>query len=387
MSEQLRSHLLVRAIIVAAGTLFASVSTSGGGVIPSFTGLGFLTGGGHQSVATAISSDGRVVVGASDSTGSNPYGEQAFAWTAEYGMTGLGFLSSTSASSGALNISGDGQVIVGRSSSATNCTEAFRWSQDGGLLGLGQLPGGICYSDALGASGDGSVIVGYGSDANGAKAFRWTASQGMESLGALPGGLASTATAISPDGSFIVGYSESAMYPNGEPYVWQATKGMVGLGSLEGCSRAGAAFDVSDGGKVIVGSLGCSKGDIPFRWTMSQGLVPLGGINGWARAVSEDGSVIVGHTLGDDETAFVWDQVHGTRVLADVLTGVYGLDLAGWRLLEARDVSADGTSIVGMGVDPTGQIEAWRASIPEPMSLPLVAIACLVFGRLRVRPA
>jgi hypothetical protein len=43
--------------------------------------------------------------------------------------------------------------------------------------------------------------------------------------------------------------------------------------------------------------------------------------------------------------AFVWDQLHGMRTLADVLEGL-GVSLNGWKLEEATGVSEDGLTIV-----------------------------------------
>jgi len=62
------------------------------------------------------------------------------------------------------------------------------------------------------------------------------------------------------------------------------------------------------------------------------------------------------------------------RSLHAVLSNDYGLDLTGWTLSEARDISPDGRVIVGWGINPSGKQEAWIASldttvIPEPLSM------------------
>jgi len=49
--------------------------------------------------------------------------------------------------------------------------------------------------------------------------------------------------------------------------------------------------------------------------------------------------------------------------LADVLTGL-GVDLSGWVLHDATDISADGRTIVGCGTNPAGVPEAFVAYIP-----------------------
>jgi hypothetical protein len=95
----------------------------------SFTGLGFLPGGGH-SIAEAVS-DGSVVVGTSAVVGTS--GSEAFRWTSSGGMVGLGF--ATAAANG---VSADGSVVVGQEKN----NDAFRWTSDGGLVGLGTDLGG-----------------------------------------------------------------------------------------------------------------------------------------------------------------------------------------------------------------------------------------------------
>ena len=77
--------------------------------------------------------------------------------------------------------------------------------------------------------------------------------------------------------------------------------------------------------------------------------------------------------------AYIWDQSNGMRQL-DLLLPALGVDLTGWSLTDARGVSADGRTIVGFGVNPDSQVEAWIAVIPEPdtaltLGLGLAALA------------
>lgn len=71
------------------------------------------------------------------------------------------------------------------------------------------------------------------------------------------------------------------------------------------------------------------------------------------------------------------------RDLKDVLTDEFGLDLAGWTLVEARAITPDGRTIVGSGFNPLGQQEAWLAHIPEPATLSLLALGAILLGRRR----
>jgi probable HAF family extracellular repeat protein len=71
------------------------------------------------------------------------------------------------------------------------------WAWGASLVALGDLPGGSFGSGATAVSSDGSVVVGTSSSASGTEAFRWTASSGMVGLGDLPvGSLQSFATGV-----------------------------------------------------------------------------------------------------------------------------------------------------------------------------------------------
>jgi len=91
-----------------------------------------------------------------------------------------------------------------------------------------------------------------------------------------------------------------------------------------------------------------------------------------ANATSAAGHVIVGNDkISGDEKALIWDVENGTRILEDLLTVEYGLDLSDWELREANDISADGTVIVGWGINPDGFEEGWIAEIdPTPVPIP-----------------
>ena len=60
-----------------------------------------------------------------------------------------------------------------------------------------------------------------------------------------------------------------------------------------------------------------------------------------------------------------------------------GLDSDGSDLISAEGISADGLTIVGFGTNPSGDIEAWIAVIPEPSTALLLAsgLAALAVGR------
>lgn len=74
------------------------------------------------------------------------------------------------------------------------------------------------------------------------------------------------------------------------------------------------------------------------------------GMGSVAYDVSADGSVIVGVSR-DGAGAFYWTAEAGMRSLQQMLTDA-GVDLTGWSLANATGVSADGSTVVGYGLNP-----------------------------------
>jgi len=91
--------------------------------------------------------------------------------------------------------------------------------------------------------------------------------------------------------------------------------------------------------------------------------VPLGGFVPQSVAFPGDG----------DHLSMVQELVEGGgggRHVADELAPVllideYGLDLTGWKLTNAMDISADSLTIVGAGINPEGNYEAWIVRFSE----------------------
>ncbi len=287
---------------------------------------------------------------------------------------------------------------MGQSKSALGY-EAFRWKDPNcnGLVdpnenldnhpefGLGDLPGGIFDSYAVGVSTNGLSIVGYGNSTSGVEAFHWTSSDGMVGLGDLSGGsFGSLAYGVSADGSIVVGMGTSAS--GYEAFRWKDPNcnGLVdpnenlenhpefGLGDLPGGGFISKAYGVSADGSTVVGMGTSVSGTEAFRWTSSGGMVGLGDLSGGgffseAYDVSADGSVVVGEgtSAASGNEAFIWDNINGMRSLKDVLVNNFGLDLTGWKLEGARGISDDGVTIVGYGENPSGNTEAWIATLCE----------------------
>lgn len=344
--------------LAASGTLLTEPAFAE----DEFIGLGVLEGQRH-SEALAISADGSVIVGRS--------GKYAFRWTARDGMTDIGELGSHSmmkVRNMATAVNSDGSVIVGESGH-----QAFRWTARDGMVGLGFLsetaPGieFANHSRATGVSGDGSIIVG---TSNGL-AFRWTAGEGMTRLDLSPAHDSSMATAISADGRVIVGAADFFIAGHSgfsvtQAFRWSATQGTTRLGTLPH-STTSTATAVNHDGSVIAGY----SGDEAFRWTRRTGMVGLGVLPGTTQsisipaAISADGSVIVGHAFDEygsrDEMAFRWTERTGMQLVGDWLAE-NGIDVGDWQLERATGISADGTVIVGSGLNlARKRREAWLA--------------------------
>jgi hypothetical protein len=61
----------------------------------------------------------------------------------------------------------------------------------------------------------------------------------------------------------------------------------------------------------------------------------------------------------------VWTETDGVQLLYGVLV-CDGLDLAGWALGIATDVSDNGRTIAEYGWNRDGSLEGWIAVVPEP---------------------
>jgi probable HAF family extracellular repeat protein len=352
--------------ILARGAFLLALGVAAGAPAQEFTPLGDLAGGAFSSFAVGVSADGTVVVG----FGNSASGMEAFRWTAGGGMVGLGFLGDDGVSTGALGVSDDGTVVVGFSSSASGSGEAFRWTEGGGMVGLGFLGGvDIPISQANRVSADGTVVVGFSVISSGQEAFRWTEGGGMVGLGDFAGGtFESAAQGVSADGAVVVGFGTGAS--GQEAFRWTAGGGMAGLGDLAGGDFRSQGADVSADGTVVVGVGTSASGLEAIRWTEGGGMIGLGDLAGGdftssALSVSGDGTVIVGlGTTAAGFEPFIWADAEGMQSVWQLLEDD-GIDLTGWSQGIARDVSDDGSVIVGSATNPDGNNEAWIARLGE----------------------
>lgn len=331
--------------------------------LPGFGGLGFLdpAGASPRSEAYGVSADGKTIAGFSGLRNvESSY--RAFRWTLSTGMVSLGALTATTPYSDAVAISGDGSTVVGESRYGDSMV-AQRWTAATGMGAFG-FPLGGTSSNALAVSSDGTFIAGYTDSGATRSAFRWSSSTGAQFLGTyVGGGNFYQPNGISGDGSVIVG-SRSG----GGGFVWNATNGMQSFNDFV------PSAITSDGTWIVGGGA---------RWSQGTGVQSLGGGFTRAMAVSSDGGVIVGDDMAGE--AYIWDIVHGSRKLEDFLVGELGLDFTGWQLEFASGVSADGNTIVGKGINPDGNTEAWMATVPEPSQGAFVLVSTLMLLHRRRR--
>ncbi len=230
------------------------------------------------------------------------------------------------------------------------------WSvQAAEFIPLGFLPGGV-YSRATAVSGDGSVVVGVNGVPTGAypdvyEAFRWTRGGGMTGLGDLPGGtFFSLATGVSRDGGVVAGYSLAgpSLY---EGFRWTPGHGLQSLGRLPSGTIGQFPTGVAGNGQAIVGYLQLGSGvHEAFRWTATSGTVGLGDLPGGgsysiAQGTSDDGRVVVGGgTTASGGRAFRWVEGSGMQDIGTLPGGNFS-----W----AYGVSPDGTQVVGESTTAT----------------------------------
>jgi hypothetical protein len=129
---------------------------------------------------------------------------------------------------------------------------------------------------------------------------------------------------------------------------------------------------------VVVGK---SQSDLcgeAFRWEdgvmTGLGTLPSEGYGSVAVGASSDGSVIVGniggiYSIDPPVEAFVWTERNAMRSVRSMLVDEFGLDLTGWTLTSAEGISDDGLTILGNGINPDGELEAWIAVLPSSLAV------------------
>jgi len=333
---------LARALVRKVGSIAASDAASAARDFVLLDGSALIRTlprvAGSTPSGNAVRPDGRWVVG----SGAGASG--VFRWSRTNGYSELPSLITNNYSGEARAVANSG-IVVGALPGQSQVNQAVLWNGNN-ITQLLPPAGGATYTQ--GVSADGRVAVGYGAN-GGLDAFRWTAKSGLVDIGA--GFRLSSAADVSADGSVVVGNGYPVGGSNAVPTRWTASTGMVALPLLPGCI-AGEARAVSQDGNVVVGACWLPGAQFGYRWTLQGGLESLGALPGAASRVSVfstngDGSVIVGNVVLDNEAiAVIWTANTGFRLLSEVLAES-GTDLSGWTLSGATDISSDGKTIVG----------------------------------------
>jgi len=348
--------------------------------------------GGAWADVHAVSDDGRVIVGRSQTSGGSI---RAYRWTETSGMEDLGTFGGPDAS--VTGLSSDGAVVIGRADGVGGVQRAFVWTEGTGLRALAPPPG---YSAVypMAVSSDGAVIVGGLVDPTfGIRAFVWDEWTGYTAID-VPGPHEATATDVSGDGRVVIVVPEYVE----EVYRWTLATGLQPI-CAEPCYASGIARDgatiatshfdpgwalhagvwplpgqvsyafhqaISQDGSTTVGGMAvngtasgcCWTEQQAFRWVHPHGpqaLGTLGGNEGVAVAVSADGAVVVGHdetsggTGGSIERGFVWTSEGG----------LVEIDAPPGRPSRAVDVSDLGDMVAGTYRDSSGASRAFRLRI------------------------
>ncbi|MGN6519336.1 MAG: hypothetical protein ACTHK2_07935 [Dokdonella sp.] len=264
---------------------------------------------GTLSVGYGVS-DTKVAVGLAYDDGGNAI---AFRWDAGSGITRLA-VNRPGNYSRANGVSADGSVAWGWNDQDDGFRSAVLW-HDGAPTDLVDADGNPV-GEADGGSRDGSVIVGSGyATPDGASAWRWTAATGVQPLGVptLAPGRHALGAPVSPERAALV---------SARP---ERASARLGDAAPQGFPPASYAFGVSDDGNVIVGRSGAFPMFFATVWTPATGMVRL-----------------------DDYAA-----ARGVAIPA------------GWSLMTASAVSADGLVIGGWGVDPGGALDSFLIDLHD----------------------
>jgi uncharacterized membrane protein len=204
--------------------------------------------------AVAISADGSTIVG----TGYRDILEVREAFRLRDGVAqGLGYLPGDRFSY-ARDVSADGSVVVGRSSFFdSEQSQAFRWE---GSMQLLPTPDETNEAQAVAVSADGTIAAGYASVVgNEDRAIRWVGTSG--SYLPMPDGWTQMIVRdMSADGSAIVGSARVAGSFTRVAWIWTAAEGtrtladaLAGLGVEASGWTFGHATAISPDGTIVVG--------------------------------------------------------------------------------------------------------------------------------------
>jgi hypothetical protein len=306
---------------------------------------------GYQAQATAVSTDGTVVVGVQSGS--------IFRWTQATGMTLLGAGTEP-------RVSADGSAMAWQGSG-----NVYRWTALQGAVVIGAAA-----ASSATISGDGSTVA-WGNQ-------RWSTAGWSTTLQPPAGTAQPRVTALSFDGSIAVGSTNTFI-----PSRWDGAGVGVSLGSIPGYPVEGSAGAVSPDGQTVLGSSSGSPLYDLFRWRQDVGMVGVhAGLAGpTVYGATTDGAIAIG--MANSAQAFVWREGFGSALLNGLLHNRYGINIPSIDLEYAKGISGDGRTVVGYGWDysvnkPMAWVVQLDSSIPAPGTAAAFAVLS-AFGMRRRR--
>lgn len=310
--------------------------------------------GHRQSFATAVSYDGSVIAGRTRInevrlwwgpilTGFYVDEVKGFVWKNNF-FTGLPWIPDESYEALPYDITGNGAVVVGDSWEGEVSFDGyvFPWHRavkwDYGITDLGTDD--EADSVAYAVSGDGSVIVGVVGDVDDWWHPAIHKGGGWQRMAILSGATCpvrcNMAVGVSVDGKKAVGHLYDGT--KSAPALWDTTSLQpFFLSQLPGKTEGGTAYDVS--GLV----------DIPAF--SGKGYIAGGALEGQAVIWKVDQT----------------QQSSSAERVEDVLTSLQlGTQIKGWKLSYVFQVSDDGKTLAGLGINPNGQWWIWYADLDAP---------------------
>lgn len=306
------------------------------------------------------------------------------------------------------DVSTDGKVVVGNIDQDAG-RRAFQWTRDGGVSELASPEADVIVR-AVRVSGDGTTIFGSVDSAG----YRWSTTLGDGFFGAsntrdvtydgtttvvasneafvrqvgetpeyyvwpIPGDGEVEVFEANPDASTIVGHQVTDSNQT-FPLRWNEQRGFDEPGKEFADLSGFTAIDVSaDGQTVMIRSGLRGGGGFTYLWNDTTGLTTVSANEWRLNAMDDSGRLLAG---GASSGGVIWDENHGFRDLQSLLETKFGLadDLDGWYLLEVMELSGDGRTFVGRGLDPAGRKSAWVATIPEPSTIGLLCVGGAILG-------
>jgi hypothetical protein len=309
---------------------------------------------------TSMSADGHWFGGFDGADRVLNAGEQAVIWSRDQGVETLGIPPGNDRSS-VQGISADGFKVIGN---ASPNAEAFLWTTQVGILGLGSLlPGSSASTSYPRSMADDGTTVGRVSYGTRNDIWMLSADGHVTTLGLPPGAADVTSLSASRGGNVVVG---TATNPN-RAFIWDRQDGFRELGG-------GIEFAlVSEDGSAIAGRSNASG--LPYRWTRDEGAVPLPTLPDWPRVtgiydITPDGSIIVGElSNASTRLAFVWDELHGTQDLRNLLIDQHGFTDAELpsQIGALLAISEDAMTLGVLSVSGFVSTDRWAIYLDKPL--------------------